>query len=1032
MDLQTLRERRGGANSIGRRSWARLIAIAALTLCVIPTARAAEWTLRTSQYEHTAWRVKDGIFNAIPTWITQTTDGYIWVGTELGLLRFDGVRFVPWSRLPQRSASITDVDALLATADGSLWISSSDLFLQLKGDKVVYYPVLRGHIVAMVDDGNGGVWLARIQNRDRDAPLCHAYNRQIKCFGKADSVAPDQGGSLFQDASGVLWMGGDGQLVTGRPGAFTTITLPPSRLSGGLTGVTSFENGFGGSILVGMSAAGPNRGLQEIKAGHWTTFKRPGFDGSKVEVTRLLRLDDGSLLIATASDGIFVIRGDQVDHYGSRDGLSGDTVNAIFQDREKNVWVVTSDGIDRFRIPKVLTISRRDGLSSDMASSVLATHDGTVYVGNHDALDQIQNNSVASIRAADGLPRGTVTDLLEDRAGRLWVGGDENLAFRTGKKFTIVLRSDGKPVGQIQDLIEDGNGDLWGIPAPVQRWLIHVHGTQAKEEPITVTGPRIYSVAANPGGGIVVSFGGGRIATYKDGVLETVVPPAELTIFKMSLTADGRVLARSVYSKVVGYLNWKRQSLGMQNGLPCNNVYSYVLTKEGDLWLYASCGLIEIKKPELEEWWKNPAAILKYRLFDSFDGVTAARATFHPSAYEGPDGKLWFVNDRNVQMIDPKTVTQNSVPPPVHIEAAVADRHSYTAQSYLRLPGHVRDLEIDYAALSFVVPEKIQFRYRLDGRDKDWQDPGTRRQAFYTDLPPGHYTFHVIAANNDGVWNTTGDSLTFFIPPSFYQTVWFKIAVTLAAAALLWMLYVLRLRSATAELSARLGERLQERERIARELHDTLLQDFQAVILRFQLVANHLVKGDPHRAEVEEGLAYADKVLAEGREHIRDIRADTKALDGFVESLGLYGQELSLSWPLKFTINATGKPFGLYPRIRDEIYRIGREAIGNAFRHSSGSEVTVEVVYTADAFIMRIRDDGEGIGADVLKEGRPGHWGINNMRERARNIGASLNFSATPGSGTCIELKIAAELANGTRTSWFRLKRPGTGRTRNS
>jgi signal transduction histidine kinase len=257
--------------------------------------------------------------------------------------------------------------------------------------------------------------------------------------------------------------------------------------------------------------------------------------------------------------------------------------------------------------------------------------------------------------------------------------------------------------------------------------------------------------------------------------------------------------------------------------------------------------------------------------------------------------------------------------------------------------------------------------------------------------------------------------------------MWFKIVVTLAAAALLWMLYILRLRRATAELSGRLGERLQERERIARELHDTLLQDFQAVILRFQLVANRLVKGDSPReeihAQIEQGLEYGDKVLAEGREHIRDIRADTKAFDGLVESLALYGQELSHLWPIKFAITTTGKPFELYPVVRDEMYRIGREALGNAFRHSNGSEVTVEVSYTADAFIMRICDDGQGIGADILKEGRPGHWGINNMRERARIIGASINFSSLADSGTCLELKIAVELANGSGAPWFKLKR---------
>jgi signal transduction histidine kinase len=414
---------------------------------------------------------------------------------------------------------------------------------------------------------------------------------------------------------------------------------------------------------------------------------------------------------------------------------------------------------------------------------------------------------------------------------------------------------------------------------------------------------------------------------------------------------------------------------------------------------------------------------VNYRIFDGFDGVHPGLMDGFPPATMNTDGRLWFASGDSLQMIDPRHVAMNTLPPPVHIQLVVADRKTYTPGPWLRLPRLVRDLEVDYTALSLTVPEKVHFRYRLDGRDKDWQDPGTRRQAFYTDLPPGNYTFHVIASNNDGVWNTTGDSLTFLIPPAFYQTLWFKVVLGCVVAVLVWMIYLLRLHGAKAEISSRLGERLQERERIARELHDTLLQDFQAVILRFQLVANRLVKGDPRRAEVEDGLEYADKVLAEGREHIRDIRADTKAHEGLVKSLAAYGQDLSLLWPLQFTITATGEPFELYPVVRDEMYRIGREALGNAFRHSSGSVVTVEVTYTADAFVLRICDDGKGIDVDILRDGRPGHWGINNMRERARNIGASLNFTSSPDFGTCLELKIDVALANGSRTSWFRLKR---------
>jgi signal transduction histidine kinase len=268
------------------------------------------------------------------------------------------------------------------------------------------------------------------------------------------------------------------------------------------------------------------------------------------------------------------------------------------------------------------------------------------------------------------------------------------------------------------------------------------------------------------------------------------------------------------------------------------------------------------------------------------------------------------------------------------------------------------------------------------------------------------------------VWNTTGDTLNFIIPPTFYQTIWFRCLVAIAVACALWVFYTQRLRKATAEVSARLGERLQERERIARELHDTLLQDLQAVILRFQLVANRLAKEDPNRGAMESGLDYADKVLAEGRDQIRGIRADTKAMDELSKSLAAYGEELAQLRPLSFQLTVIGKQCDLYPVVRDEIYRISREALGNAFKHSNGSVVEVEIGYLAAEFRIRVSDDGDGIDPDVADRGRPGHSGIHNMQERARKIGAVLKILSRPNNGTSVELTIPLELARERHAFW--------------
>jgi Y_Y_Y domain/Histidine kinase len=284
----------------------------------------------------------------------------------------------------------------------------------------------------------------------------------------------------------------------------------------------------------------------------------------------------------------------------------------------------------------------------------------------------------------------------------------------------------------------------------------------------------------------------------------------------------------------------KVQHLGVQNGLPCNDLAGLVLDRNGALWLYAKCGLLEIPKLELEKWWQSSDSKLSVRTLDVFDGLQYGSSPFRPNASRGPDGKLWFVNGSFVQMIDPAKLIRNTIPPPVHIEAVIADRKSYSPEQYFELPAHTRDLQIDYTALSFVAPQKVRFRYRLDGRDDGWHDSGNRRQAFYTDLRPGRYRFRVIACNNDGVWNDSGASLNFMIAPAFYQQAWFQLLCALAVLATLWSIYWLRLRQATAQVRVRLGARLEERERIARELHDTLLQGFQGLMLRFQAVAKRI------------------------------------------------------------------------------------------------------------------------------------------------------------------------------------------------
>jgi two-component sensor histidine kinase len=368
-----------------------------------------------------------------------------------------------------------------------------------------------------------------------------------------------------------------------------------------------------------------------------------------------------------------------------------------------------------------------------------------------------------------------------------------------------------------------------------------------------------------------------------------------------------------------------------------------------------------------------------------------------------------------VGVIDPSHLPFNKLPPPVHIEQITADRKAYDAtpdaNGQVRLHPRVRDLEIDYTALSLVAPEKVLFRYKLEGWDRDWQDAGTRRQAFYSNLPPRNYLFRVMACNNSGVWNEAGASLDFSVAPAYYQTNWFRLLCGAACLGLLWGLYHLRLRQLAREFNMRLDERVSERTRIARELHDTLLQNVQGLILKLHAVAKHMPREEPSRQAIEKALDHADRVLAEGRDRVRNLRATAESLSDLSAAFQRVTEETAPSRAATRRMVVEGDVRELHPMILEESYSIGREALINALVHSDGLHVEVEITYDARQFRLRVRDGGRGMDADILKKGRADHWGLQGMRERAGRIGAQLELWGRPGTGTEVGLTVPAAMA---------------------
>jgi len=774
---------------------------------------ALDTSRQISQYGHTAWRIEDGVFAGAPNVMAQTTDGYLWIGTQAGLMRFDGVRFVLWRPPEGNELPSSRVNSLLGARDGSLWIGTSAGLARWRNGNLTNYKGATASIMAILEDRAGTIWIARANLSDTNGPLCKVTDTGVRCYGRDDGLALPFAVTLANDTLGNVWLAG-GAMVSRWPTSPADTYVPAAlNPAENFNGVVALAGGPDGSVWVGLVHAGKGGGLQQLAHGTWRPFITPEFDASTLEVTALLVDRDSSLWIGTLNRGIYRIQANKVDHFRSSDGLSGDAVSGVFQDREGNIWIATSRGIDNFHDIRVASFSTRQGLSADQVNSVLASRDGTVWIGNYN-LDVLRLGKITSIQPRNGLPGREMTSLLEDRAGRLWVGTDEELSVYERGKFTKIHTRDGSPLGTVRAMTEDVDGSIWVATRSTENRnrLLRIQGLGIREEISSPQLPLANTLAADPHGGVWLGLASGGLARYRNGQMEFISlnrNPHDGPVHGLLVNSDGSVLAATT-SGLVGWQNGRVQSLTVRNGLPCDVIYALISDRKATLWLYAACGLIAIPNAELQRWWKSPDATVKARLLDVFDGAQPMSTPFRPNASQSPDGRLWFANQNVVQMIDPDHLDRNPILPPVHVEGIIADRKSYPPRDGLRLPALTRNLEVDYTALSFVAPQKVRFRYMLEGHDSEWQDAGTRRQAFYADLRPGKYRFRVIGCNNDGVWNEEGATLAFSVAAAWYQTWWFRGGCLAAFLALLWGLYQLRI------------QQLQRQEKQLRDVIDTV------------------------------------------------------------------------------------------------------------------------------------------------------------------------------------------------------------------
>jgi len=999
------------------------------------TVHALDPNKRLTQYMHTSWRIQDGSAPSGMYTIAQTSDGFLWFLSSRGdIYRFDGVQFRPW-RLPADAGLIGRIRNIVGDQAGGLWALGANGIVRLKGGLVTSHFELEGlmpNASNVSEDADGSLWVVRGENGISE-PVCHITERAAKCFGKSDGIPIAPIDAILADGRGGFWLGGQAALVHWHAGVSEMYPIEGLKSDAGAPGILSLAHGPDGSVWVGILSEGPGQGLAKLEEGTVRSFVTPDFDGSKVGVFSMRVDRGGNLWVGTNREGVFRVHGNVVDHYARTEGLSSDFVRTLFEDREGIIWAATNNGVDNFHDPLVTTFSAVEGLGKDWAVGILASRDGTIWVANAESLDHIEKNgSISSIRTGSGLPGSQVSSLLEDRAGNMWVGVDDGLYVFKNGHFRRLPEPNHQPLGLVFELIEDVDGNIWAECAATGK-LVRIRDFQVQQEFSRSQIPT-GRLAPDPQGGIWIGTRNGDFALFRDGVLKKFPVGSKASPWTNQIIAEtDRSVLAAFDDGLVGLRQGKVQRMTTKNGLPCDEVISFIQDSEKRWWLYTKCGIVEFPDSELQRWWANPEAVIQIRLYDVLDGARPSARPPFKSAANSSDGRVWFVNSGVVQMLDLSRLSQKALPAATYIESLIVDRKEFTATDNLKLSPHPRDLEIDYTSPTFLIPQKVKFRYRLDNYDRDWKDAGTRRQAFYTDLPPGEYSFRVIACNSDGVWNASAAKLDFYVAPAYYQTNWFRALCATVFFALLWAAYQLRVRHLHKQFDMTLEARVGERTRIARELHDTLLQSFHGLLLRFQSVDNLLPEG-PAKQRLESAIDQAAQAITEGRDAVQGLRSSTVETNDLAVAIRAIGEELAADEnnhsSAVFQVEVEGTSRDLHPILRDEVYRIAAEALRNAFRHAQARQIEVEIRYDERQFRVRVRDDGKGIDPAVLsRQDSEGHYGLPGMRERAKLIGARLDVWSEVDAGTEVELSLPASVAYATspRRSWLSEKFSGKG-----
>lgn len=984
-------------------------------LCLANAARALDPAKAISQYIHQRWGTDNGFPGGSVLAISQSADGYLWIGTERGLVRFDGADFTLIRQPIANAPPLGPVRGLVEDAEGNLWIRLDDARMLVYRDGKFEDAFGKFHLppnvyTAMSDDGEGGVLLSGFGNL-----TLQLRKGEFEAIGQSNEV-PGTVLALAEARDHNVWVGTrDGGLFRSSGGHFLSVSkeLADAKIN----------------TLLPVNTGGLSSGGVWIGTDHGILF----WDGTKllnkglpaaIDQLQILTLDrdrEGSIWAGT-DRGIVRITAEGAVSLDLLTKDASNPVTTIFQDRDGSFWFGGSHGIERIRDGMFATYSTAEGLPSEGNGPVFADSDGRAWFAPiSGGLYWLNGGRIGRVTIA-GLENDVVYSISGGN-GEIWLGrqrGGLTVLTRNGESFAArtYTEADGLAQNSVFSVHRNRDGTVWAATVNAGVSVLSKGKFTTYTTKDGLASDAVKSIAEGYDGTMWFGTGSGLTSlsngVWKNRFKSDGLPSADVKcVFE-----DSRHVLWIATSGGLAYLS--SGHIAAAHNLPeplREQIYGIAEDGLGSLWFATSDHVLQVNRDRLLTGSLDESDMQSYGVADGLEevgGVSRDRSMVADSV-----GRIWIALLHGLAVADPRLTFASSVPVKVRVNSVSADGKQVNLMESPKLAPGSGTIIFNYAGTDLATSDRVRYRYKLDGADQKWGDAVALRQVIYKNLGPGTYKFRIVASNYEGLWNGPETDVPFVIEPQFWETWWFLAVCVSAFVLAVLLIYRLRTYQLTRQLNERFHERILERTRIAQELHDTLLQSFQGLMLRFQTIDEMLPSrpGDAKQA-LEVALDKADHALSESRDAIQDIRSSSIPVDDLERAMNALGTELrdELCTDQKdapaFSVVVEGAPRRIHPIVRDELCRVARESLRNAFHHAHARHIETELTYDATLFRIRFRDDGKGIDPAIIERGaRAGHWGLVGMHERAKRMGAKLDLWSKPGAGTEVELKLPSKIA---------------------